>query len=135
MCQFFLSSWQSCRNSRRQVNKEMEFSQHGAIIWTVVVIKSSFGFLPSPQTAHKLYIQTRHFYSLFTINFKFKAFFLVCFFVFFTCRTTKIDFINNHWSTADSTSPHPKVCRIAFQPVFSHTGGAPLFLVCSQKLW
>lgn len=60
----------------------MEFSQHDAIIWTVVVIKSSFGFLPSPQTAHKFYIQTRHFYSLLTINFKFKAFF-VLFFGFF----------------------------------------------------
>lgn len=45
---FFSCSWQSCRNSRRQVNKEMEFSQRGAIIWMLVVIKSSFA-APLPQ--------------------------------------------------------------------------------------
>lgn len=44
----FSGSWQSCRNSRRQVNKEMEFSQRGAIIWMLVVIKSSFA-APLPQ--------------------------------------------------------------------------------------
>lgn len=70
------------------MNKEMEFSQHGAIIWTLVVIKSSFGFLPSPQTAHKLYILTRHFYRLLTINFEFKAFFGL-FFLFFYLQDHK----------------------------------------------
>lgn len=72
------------------MNKEMEFSQHGAIIWTVVVIKSSFGFLPSPQTAHKLYIQTRHFYSLLTINLKFKAFFWFVFLFFLLAGPQKL---------------------------------------------
>lgn len=68
----FIGSWQRCKNSMRQVNKEMEFIQHYTIIWMFVVIKSSLSFFPSflmnsAQTQHSGE-QTRHFYSPLTIN-------------------------------------------------------------------